>query len=67
MAISIDGLITRGESDSDWVLKADWDQFYSYIKASDVSDTLNFNAQITTQRAYLLYFLYATSIGYRTS
>lgn len=36
MAISIDGLITRGENDSSWVSKADWDQFYSYIKASDV-------------------------------
>lgn len=35
MAISIDGLITRGEEDSDWVSKSDWDQFYSYIKAND--------------------------------
>jgi len=35
MAISIDGLITRGDNDSDWVSKTDWDQFYSYIKASD--------------------------------
>jgi len=35
MAISIDGLITRGDNDSDWVSKTDWEQFYSYIKDSD--------------------------------
>lgn len=35
MAIAIDGLITRGENDSDWVSKTDWEQFYSYIKISD--------------------------------
>jgi len=35
MAISIDGLITRDETNSDWVSKTDWDQFYSYIKNSD--------------------------------
>ncbi len=35
MAISIDGLITRGDNDSDWVSQTDWDQFDSYIKASD--------------------------------
>lgn len=36
MAISIDGLITRGTTDSDWVSKSDWDQFYSYINSNDV-------------------------------
>ena len=35
MAISIDGLITRGDEDSSWVSKADLDQFYSYIKANN--------------------------------
>ncbi len=35
MAISIDGLTTRGDTDSDWVSKSDWDQFYSYINAND--------------------------------
>lgn len=35
MAISVDGFITRGENDSDWVSESDWDQFYSYIKTSD--------------------------------
>ena len=35
MATSIDGLITRGDNDSDWVSKTDWDQFYSYIQAND--------------------------------
>lgn len=35
MALSIDGLITRGETDSDWVSKTDWEQFHSYIKAND--------------------------------
>ena len=34
MAISIDGLITRGDNDSDWVSKTDWNQFYFYIKDS---------------------------------
>lgn len=36
MAISIDGLITRGETDFDWVSESDWDQFYSYMKQNDV-------------------------------
>lgn len=35
MAISVDGLITKGDSDSDWVSDSDWDQFYSYVKDSD--------------------------------
>ncbi|MBD3366014.1 hypothetical protein GF360_01580 [candidate division WWE3 bacterium] len=35
MATSIDGYITRGQEDSSWVSETDWDQFYSYIKASD--------------------------------
>jgi len=35
MAISIDGLITRGNSDSNWVSDTDWDQFHSFIKSSD--------------------------------
>jgi dihydrofolate reductase len=35
MAISIDGLITRGENDSDWVSETDWEQFYSFIQAND--------------------------------
>jgi len=35
MAISIDGLITCGDNDSDWVSDNDWEQFYSYIKAND--------------------------------
>jgi len=35
MATSIDGYITRGQNNSDWVSELDWDQFYSYIKAND--------------------------------
>lgn len=35
MATSIDGLITREDTDSNWVSKTDWDQFYSYIQAND--------------------------------
>lgn len=35
MATSIDGLITKGETDSNWVSKTDWKEFYSYIKSSD--------------------------------
>jgi dihydrofolate reductase len=35
MAISIDGLITKGKTDSDWVSKNDWDQFDSYLSNSD--------------------------------
>jgi len=35
MAISIDGLITKGKNDSDWVSKTDWNQFYSYIQSND--------------------------------
>lgn len=35
MAISVDGFITRGENDSDWVSEKDWDQFYAFIKKSD--------------------------------
>ncbi len=35
MAISIDGLITRGEDYSGWVSKNDWEEFYSYIKQND--------------------------------
>ena len=35
MAISIDGLITKDSNDSDWVSDTDWNEFYSYIQASD--------------------------------
>ncbi|MFC1622035.1 dihydrofolate reductase family protein [Patescibacteria group bacterium] len=35
MAISVDGKITRGETDSDWVSETDWDQFYQYVTGSD--------------------------------
>ncbi|MEN9389287.1 MAG: hypothetical protein RLY61_371 [Candidatus Parcubacteria bacterium] len=35
MAISVDGLITRGENDSDWVSETDWEQFNTFIRASD--------------------------------
>lgn len=35
MAISVDGFITKGENDSDWVSDTDWEQFHSYIKQSD--------------------------------
>ena len=35
MATSIDGKITRGENDSDWVSETDWDQFKKYVSASD--------------------------------
>lgn len=35
MAISIDGFITRGENDSDWVSETDWEQFNAFIRASD--------------------------------
>lgn len=35
MAVSADGLITKGENDSDWVSPNDWDQFYKYIQSND--------------------------------
>lgn len=35
MAISIDGFITKGETDSDWVSETDWEEFYGHIKAND--------------------------------
>ena len=35
MAISVDGLITRGKNDSDWVSETDWEQFNAFILASD--------------------------------
>lgn len=35
MAISVDGFITKNESDNDWISKTDWNQFYSYINAND--------------------------------
>ena len=36
MAISINGLITRGKSDSDWVDKADWEEFNKVVIGSGV-------------------------------
>jgi dihydrofolate reductase len=35
VAISIDGLISKGSDDTEWVSKTDWAQFYKYIKSSD--------------------------------
>jgi len=35
MATSINGHITKGQNDSDWVSESDWNQFYSFIKAND--------------------------------
>lgn len=35
MAISIDGLITRGENDSDWVSETDWNELDSFMQSND--------------------------------
>ena len=35
MAISIDGCITRGNDDSDWVSETDWEEFNKQIAACD--------------------------------
>lgn len=36
MATSINGLVTRGEDDSDWVAESDWDEFYRLAKETGI-------------------------------